>query len=109
MGNVHLKTEKNTEINFTALRKIEQVTTLPLVLHGGSGIPLNVRKYLSQESSVSKFNIGTELRREFGNSLRRIITDNKNIFDRIQLLSPTIESVKKITIEVITSLNGIRG
>ena len=106
VGNVHLKTEKTSGINFGALKAIEEVTTLPLVLHGGSGIPVNVRKCLSQESRVSKFNIGTELRMAFGNALRKSLTDNCDSFDRIRLLAPTVDAVKCVTIEVISALNG---
>ncbi|MFL2809051.1 MAG: class II fructose-bisphosphate aldolase [bacterium] len=106
VGNVHLKTEKTSGINFDALKAIEEVTTLPLVLHGGSGIPVNIRKRLARESRVSKFNIGTELRMAFGNSLRKSLTENPKIFDRITLLSPTVDAVKSVTIEVICALNG---
>ena len=106
VGNVHLKTEKTSGINFDALMAIEKVTTLPRVLHGGSGIPVNIRKRLARESRVSKFNIGTELRMAFGNSLRKSLTENPKIFDRITLLSPTVDAVKSVTIEVICALNG---
>ena len=106
VGNVHLKTEKTSGIDFGALKAIEEVTTLPLVLHGGSGIPVNIRKRLARESSVSKFNIGTELRMAFGNALRKSLTENRDSFDRIRLLSPTVDAVKSVTIEVISALNG---
>jgi fructose-bisphosphate aldolase class II len=106
VGNVHLETEKTSGINFEALKAIEEVTTLPLVLHGGSGIPVNIRKRLARESSVSKFNIGTELRMAFGNALRKSLTENQDSFDRIILLSPTVDAVKSVTIEVISALNG---
>ena len=106
VGNVHLKTEKTSGINFIALKEIEEVTTLPLVLHGGSGIPVKIRKHLARDSRVSKFNIGTELRMAFGNSLRKSLTENPDIFDRIKLLSPTVDAVKNMTIEVISALNG---
>ena len=106
IGNIHLKADKNIKIDFSALNQIEKVTTLPLVLHGGSGISVNIRKYLARESRVSKFNIGTELRMAFGNSLRKSVTENPNTFDRIKLLSPTVDAVKNKTIEVIKELNG---
>ena len=106
VGNVHLKTDKTAEINFAALRAIEEVTKLPLVLHGGSGIPEETRRRLARESRVCKFNIGTELRMAFGHALRQSLADNPNGFDRVALLSPTIEAVKQATIDVISALNG---
>lgn len=104
VGNVHLKTEKTTGIDFDALRAIEAVTHLPLVLHGGSGIPVDTRIRLARETRVCKFNIGTELRMAFGTALRQSINENPETFDRIALLKPTIEPVRDATIEVISAI-----
>jgi fructose-bisphosphate aldolase, class II len=101
IGNVHLSTEKTNGINLEALRGIEVVTRLPLVLHGGSGIPLATRQMLARESRVSKFNIGTELRMEFGKALRKSLADQPDVFDRIALLNPTIEAMREKTIELL--------
>jgi fructose-bisphosphate aldolase class II len=106
VGNVHLKTDKTTGIDFEALRAVEAVTQLPLVLHGGSGIPVETRRRLARDSRVCKFNIGTELRMAFGQALRQSLADNPDSFDRVTLLSPTIEAVKRATIDVISALNG---
>ncbi len=104
IGNVHLQTEKTAGINFAALAAIEAVTHLPLVLHGGSGTPINVRRRLAQESRVCKFNIGTELRMAFGEALRQTMTKNPDLFDRLDLLKPTIPAVRECTAEVISTL-----
>lgn len=101
VGNVHLKTEKTTGIDFDALRAIEAVTDMPLVLHGGSGIPEETRIRLARESRVCKFNVGTELRMAFGESLRRSVADQPDTFDRVGLLTPTIDAVKQATKDVI--------
>jgi len=42
----------------------------------------------------------------FGNALRKSLTENRDSFDRIRLLSPTVDAVKSATIEVISALNG---
>jgi fructose-bisphosphate aldolase, class II len=101
VGNVHLSTEKTNGINLEALRAIEAVTRLPLVLHGGSGIPLATRQMLARQTRVSKFNIGTELRMEFGKALRKSLKDQPDVFDRIKLLSPTINAMRAATVELI--------
>ena len=90
IGNVHLQTNKAAEIDIAALRAIEAVTNTPLVLHGGSGIPTATRRDLAATSRVKKFNIGTELRMSFGQSLRKSLAQQPNEFDRLKLLSPTI-------------------
>jgi fructose-bisphosphate aldolase, class II len=94
IGNVHLNTEKTSGIDFESLRAIEAVTRLPLVLHGGSGIPLDVRAELAHESRVKKFNIGTELRMAFGGSLRKYLNENPQSFDRNMILGGTVEGLK---------------
>lgn len=104
VGNVHLQTEKTSGINMDAVRAIEEVTTLPLVIHGGSGIPVDTRARLAKETRVCKFNIGTELRMAFGEALRQTITQCPDQFDRVKLLEPTMAPVRDATIKVITNL-----
>ena len=104
VGNVHLQTEKFDGIDFAALRAIEAVTALPLVLHGGSGIPPATRRKLALKHRVKKFNIGTELRQAFGESLRRSIAGQPSSFDRIELLRPTISAVRKAAASVLLNL-----
>jgi fructose-bisphosphate aldolase class II len=95
VGNLHLQTEKAAEINREALSAIEAVTTVPLVLHGGSGIPVTMRQSLARSSRVKKFNIGTELRMAFGAALRETLAAQPDEFDRIRLLASTIPAVRR--------------
>ena len=90
IGNLHLQTEKLAAIDLEALHAIEAATTVPLVLHGGSGIPSAMRSTLASQSRVKKFNIGTELRMAFGAALRMTLSTQPDEFDRIRLLSSTI-------------------
>jgi fructose-bisphosphate aldolase, class II len=90
VGNVHLQAEKLATINLDAVQAIEAVTTVPLVLHGGSGIPPAMRRFLARETRVKKFNIGTELRVAFGAALRATLADNPDEFDRNKILSATM-------------------
>jgi fructose-bisphosphate aldolase class II len=103
VGNVHLSTEKTGGINLEALRAIESVTRLPLVLHGGSGIPLRTRQMLARQTRVCKFNIGTELRMAFGAALRKSLKDQPDVFDRITLMNPAIAALREATVEVLKS------
>jgi fructose-bisphosphate aldolase class II len=104
IGNVHLQTEKTAGINLQALREIEAATKLPLVLHGGSGVPVAMRQKLAASSRICKFNIGTELRMAFGQALRHSLNSQPDVFDRNSLLIPTIAPVRKVAINVISQL-----
>ena len=107
IGNVHLNTTKTSGIDFEILRAIEAVTHSPLVLHGGSGIPLDVRTKLARETRVKKFNIGTELRMAFGNALRDYLNDNPQAFDRNMILGATSEAIKSETKIALDALRAI--
>jgi fructose-bisphosphate aldolase class II len=89
VGNVHLQTGAGRPLDEEALRAIEAVTSLPLVIHGGSGVPADQRRRLARTSAICKFNIGTELRQTFGASLRAVLRDRPGAFDRIEILSGT--------------------
>lgn len=104
VGNVHLQTEKSDGIDLDALRAIEAATKVPLVLHGGSGIPLALRRQLARETRVKKFNIGTELRMAFGAALRKSLADHPCAFDRLKLLGATIAPLKAEARAVMTAL-----
>ncbi len=104
VGNVHLNTEKTSGIDFAALAAVQAATALPLVLHGGSGIPSADRRRLARQTRVCKINIGTELRMAFGQALRRSLAAAPAGFDRIALLQPTIPAMKVETARIITEL-----
>ena len=101
VGNTHLQTNKIAKIDIKKIKRIQKSTSTPLVLHGGSGIPNRIRKKLAKETNIAKFNIGTELRMTFGNALRKQIKNNPLIYDRLQLLKPTIPEITKITKKII--------
>ena len=104
VGNVHLQTRKIAKIDINKIKDIETVTKIPLVLHGSSGISYLMRKKIAKTTNVAKFNIGTELRMVAGNSLRESFKNNKKTFDRLQLINPTIVSIKKETKKIILNI-----
>lgn len=101
IGNVHLQQEKAAELDIDALRAIEAVTNIPLVIHGGSGVPVETRSYLAKKSNVCKFNIGTELRMAFGQALRTAVNQDPNRFDRVTILKETETPVQLAAQQVI--------
>ena len=89
VGNVHLQQEKAAHIDIDADKTIEAATNVPLVIHGASGVPVEMRTRLARTSSVCKFNIGTELRMAFGAALREAVNRDPARFDRIAILKET--------------------
>jgi fructose-bisphosphate aldolase, class II len=109
IGNLHLQTEKLAEIDLEALHAIEAVTTTPLVLHGGSGIPSTMRRKLAAGSKVKKFNIGTELRMAFGTALRAALADRPDEYDRIKILASTMPRSRMVAKSIIKELGQHKG
>jgi fructose-bisphosphate aldolase class II len=89
VGNVHLQRDHNGGLDIAHLRAIESVTDVPLVIHGGSGVPPVQRALLAATSHICKFNIGTELRMAFGSALRDAVNRDPARFDRILILQET--------------------
>ena len=89
VGNVHLQENKEGGLDEDRIRSIEALTDVPLVIHGGSGVPVKQRKYLSKNSKICKFNIGTELRSAFGSALRNAVNADHSRFDRVQIFKDT--------------------
>ena len=104
VGNTHLQTSKKANIDFHKIKLIQNNVKIPLVLHGSSGIPLRQRKILARKTNVAKLNIGTEIRMVFGDSLRKNLNKNKQIYDRLRILNPTIKDLVKVTKKVIKQI-----
>ena len=104
IGNVHLQTDQAAEIDRNRLARIEAVTDVPLVIHGGSGLPHDLRRDLAQTSAICKFNIGTELRMTFGAALREAVAARPDVFDRIALLSAVEDPLTQKAREVMRGL-----
>lgn len=93
VGNVHLQQDHEGGLDEQRIRAIEAVTDVPLVIHGGSGVPHAQRLSLAQTSAIAKFNIGTELRMAFGHALRDAVNSDADRFDRVQILKDTHQPV----------------
>ncbi|WP_137109666.1 class II fructose-bisphosphate aldolase [Rhodobacter sp. SY28-1] len=93
VGNVHLQTGAGQGLDLGLIRRIEAATSVPLVIHGGSGVPEDQRAALAAGSQIAKFNIGTELRMVFGAALREAVARDPARFDRIAILKDTEDPV----------------
>lgn len=104
VGNVHLQQDHEGGLDIPRIRAIEAVTEVPLVIHGGSGVPVAERQSLAASSKIAKFNIGTELRMAFGQALRAAVTSDESRFDRVQILKDTHDPVLHAARAVIQSV-----
>ena len=104
IGNIHGKYPANWKgLDFDALANIQKLTgDMPLVLHGGTGIP---EKMIKEAISlgVAKINVNTECQLYFAEATRKYIEAGKDLegkgFDPRKLLAPGVEGIKTIVKE----------
>ncbi|MGB7261921.1 MAG: class II fructose-bisphosphate aldolase [Albidovulum sp.] len=106
VGNVHLQQDKEGGLDVPRIRAIEALTAVPLVIHGGSGVPVAQRRALAIGSQICKFNIGTELRMAFGAALRDAVNRDPNRFDRVTILKETHDPLVAATRQVLQAFGG---
>ncbi len=106
VGNVHLQQDKEGGLDLPRIRAIEAVTDVPLVIHGGSGVPVAQRTALATGSQICKFNIGTELRMAFGAALRDAVNSDPDRFDRVQILKDTHDPLVAAARQVLRTFKG---
>ena len=99
IGNIHGKYPENwAGLSFDTLAAIQQKTgIMPLVLHGGTGIPAELIKK-AIDLGVSKINVNTECQLSFADATRKYIEAGKDLegkgFDPRKLLAPGAEAIK---------------
>ena len=93
VGNVHLQQDKQGGLDEARIAAIQALTDVPLVIHGGSGVPVEQRTRLATTTNVCKFNIGTELRMAFGTAMRDAVNADPDRFDRVTILKETHDPV----------------
>ena len=113
IGNIHGKYPANWQgLRFDTLEKIQALTgQMPLVLHGGTGIPADmIQKAISL--GVSKINVNTECQLAFAAATREYIEAGRDLegkgFDPRKLLAPGFEAIKatvKEKMELFGSVN----
>ena len=113
IGNIHGKYPANWPgLSFETLAAVkEKVGNMPLVLHGGTGIPADmIEKAISL--GVSKINVNTECQLAFQEATRKYIEEGKDLqgkgFDPRKLLAPGFEAIKatvKEKMELFGSIN----
>jgi len=113
IGNIHGKYPANwTGLSFETLAAVQAKTNgMPLVLHGGTGIPEDmIKKAISL--GVAKINVNTECQLTFAAATRKYIEEGKDLtskgFDPRKLLAPGFEAIKatvKEKMELFGSVN----
>jgi tagatose 1,6-diphosphate aldolase GatY/KbaY len=98
IGTAHGIYKGEPKIDFERIRRIAEKVDIPLVLHGGSGIPEEqVRRCVAL--GMSKMNVATELRIVFSDAIKLVFTNNPDENDPRKYMIPAKKALKEAAIE----------
>ena len=94
IGTAHGFYKEEPKLDFERLKAIAEATDVPLVLHGGSGVPGEaVKKAVSL--GICKVNVATEIKNMFMQTLQQLLAENSEI-DLRKVFPPAIDAVTKL-------------
>ncbi len=100
IGTAHGFYDTNPELNFERLAEVNEAIKIPLVLHGGTGIPdEDIKKAISL--GINKVNIGTIIHCTYMNSLKEELSKRDKNPYTLEVLLPVKEEIKKVVKERI--------
>ena len=100
LGSVHGIYKGKPKLDFERMVKIHELIKLPLVLHGGSGIPDELIKK-SISCGITKININTELQIAWSNSVRIFLNENDKVYDPRKIIKGGEIAMKEMIKEKI--------
>lgn len=93
LGSVHGLYKGKPNLDFNTMKKIGDKIAIPLVLHGGTGIPENQIKE-AIKCGISKININTDLQIAWYHDVKKFITDNPNTYDPRKVIKSGQAAIK---------------
>lgn len=94
LGSVHGPYKGEPNLGFDRMEEIGKTTGVPLVLHGGTGIPLkDIQRAISL--GTAKINVNTESQIESAKVIRKVIEEKPNEYDTRKFLGPARDAIKE--------------
>ncbi len=94
LGSVHGPYKGEPNLGFAEMEEISKTIDLPLVLHGGTGIPLkDIQRSISLGSA--KINVNTENQINQTAAIRQVLADDQEVYDPRKYLGPGREAIKE--------------
>lgn len=101
LGSVHGFYKKEANLDFETMELINKSLPIPLVLHGGTGIPDDkIRMAISK--GISKININTELQSVWSKAVRKYLLENEDVYDPRKIISSGEAAMKERISEIVT-------
>ena len=98
VGNVHGKYLSEPKLDFQRLYRIREATEIPLVMHGGSGLPNEIISECIR-AGISKFNVNTELRQAYILGMSEAV--DQGMSDLISVMNLCIAKMREVVVSKI--------
>lgn len=104
LGSVHGLYKGEPNLDFERMKQIDETLSIPLVLHGGTGIPYDmIKKAIS--CGISKININTELQVTWHKDVLEFIKENPGVYDPRKVISSGEVAMKHKISELVNVFN----
>lgn len=98
LGSVHGLYKGEPKLGFDEMKKISELIEIPLVLHGGSGIPdYQIQKAIGL--GHAKINVNTECNQAWAEAVRDILTKDQDLYNPLEILIPGMEAITRVVKE----------
>ncbi|MCD8204639.1 MAG: class II fructose-1,6-bisphosphate aldolase [Coprobacillus sp.] len=98
LGSVHGPYHGEPKLGFKEMEEIGNLVQMPLVLHGGSGIPdYQIKRAI--QCGTCKINVNTECQIEFAKILREVVASDSEVYDPRKILGPAKKGITKVVLE----------
>ncbi len=98
LGSVHGPYHGEPKLGFKEMKEIADLVNMPLVLHGGSGIPdYQIKKAI--ECGTCKINVNTECQQAWTAIVRDVVAKDEKVYDPRKIIGPGKEGIKKVVRE----------
>lgn len=107
LGSVHGTYDGEPKLGFDEMEAISKATNIPLVLHGGSGIPEHQVKR-AIDLGHTKINVNTELQQQWAKAVREKLNNDAKVYDPRKVMAPgkdAIVATTKETMDMFGSTN----
>ncbi|PKR77723.1 fructose-1,6-bisphosphate aldolase, class II [Halalkalibacillus sediminis] len=97
LGSVHGPYKGEPNLGFDRMEEVQKLTGVPLVLHGGTGIPTkDIQRAISLGSA--KINVNTESQMAQVQTVREVLAENPDLYDPRKYLGPSRDKIKETVI-----------
>lgn len=101
LGSVHGFYKGEPNLDFKTMKTINENLPIPLVLHGGTGIPEDkIRTAIA--SGISKININTDLQSVWSKAVREFLNNNENVYDPRKIIGSGETAIKNEIKKIVT-------